>query len=95
MKNKSEIWHRKSEIWNDELKYIFNKNKVDETTVKNAFKKLFTGNKQSEIFDVIWNNQNLRNSLFTSTDDAVSAFSEFETMINTMDNKLFGFIKVE
>ena len=75
---------------------------IAETNLKQLWKKAFYDAstnqitaKGQELFDVIWNNQNLRNSLFTSTDDAVSAFSEFETMINTMDNKLFGFIKVE
>ena len=64
-----------------------------ETFIKNQFKQLFL-TKQNEIFDVIWNNNNLRTSLFTHSDE-MEAFTEFENMINSIDTSLYSFIKIE
>jgi len=56
------------------------------------WKKAFIDN--ADFFDIIWANQNLRGSLFTHTDQ-VEAFTEFETMINSTNSKLYNFIKIE
>jgi hypothetical protein len=71
-----------------------------ETFIKNQFKQLFL-TKQNEIFDVIWNNNNLRTSLFgpisqnqlNLVKDSKKAI--FSNWVNTMDNKIYKFIKIE
>ena len=75
----------------DDLNYVFNTNKADITEVKNAFKDLFTA-KEDDIFEVIWDNQNLRNSLFGNRNNN-AAKSYFKELVKGSDNnKLYNFI---
>jgi hypothetical protein len=73
------------------LHYVFNGQKADIMQVKNAFKELFT-NKMDEIFEVIWNNQGLKNSLFGGRNNN-AAKSYFNELIQGSDNnRLYNFI---
>ncbi len=71
-----------------------------ETFIKNQFKELFEMRK-TEIFNTIWNNQQLRGSLFPELDDYNEALMEFEDLITQVDNNgnpnsiLYSFIKSE
>ena len=84
----------------NEQKYVFNINKVDEATVKGAFKDLFIA-KSEDIFQTIWNNQNLRNNLFGTNINKANAKLDFMDLINELDDPnisnpiLYSFIKVE
>ena len=74
----------------DELRYVFNKAKVSELDLRNAFKGLFMS-KNDEIFNVIKENKSLWMDLFDNIDD-VLAKRLFDEMINTKDERLFRFI---
>lgn len=73
-----------------DLAYVINTRKAMASDVRNAFKVLFES-KKDDIFDVIVNNQNLRNNLFTNADQ-VGAYAEFEQMISNKNSKLYEFI---
>mgnify|MGYP007106197887 CR=1 FL=1 len=78
----------------DELQYIFNSSKASETQVKDAFKELFVA-KKVEIFDVIWENQSLRDNVFGPDILKIDAESDFVDLINSIDSKLYNFIKAQ
>lgn len=79
----------------EELRYIFNKSKIqDLLVVKGEFKKMFLNNTE-EIFDVIWNNQSLRTSLFPRINDPIKGLDAFNKSVNNMDSNLYKFIKIE
>jgi hypothetical protein len=64
-----------------------------ETFIKNQFKQLFLS-KPNEIFQVIWNNNNLRTSLFGGrTESAASTY--FTSLIDNENSILYNFIKAE
>ena len=83
-----------------ELKYIFNGTKASETQVKEAFKELFVA-KKVEIFNVIWSNVNLRNSLLNNPIDEIQGLQRFTNLINELGDpnisnpKLYSFLKSE
>jgi hypothetical protein len=64
-----------------------------ETFIKNQFKQLFL-TKQNEIFDVIWNNNNLRTSLFSGRTES-AARTYFTSLVDNESSVLYNFIKVE
>jgi hypothetical protein len=70
------------------------------TFIKNQFKQLFL-TKQNEIFQVIWDNNNLRTSLFGPISQSQLNLVKdskkviFTNWVNTMDNKIYKFIKIE
>jgi hypothetical protein len=53
------------------------------------------GNNKQEIFETIWNNQQLRNSLFETNIKKADALLDFEDLINSTDSKLYNFIKTQ
>jgi len=69
--------------------------------VKEQWQKYFRGTETSgafqyNIFDAFWNNPSLRNSLWGPTlPTQTIAFTQFQNWVETLDNKLFKFIKVE
>ncbi|WP_158837572.1 hypothetical protein [Polaribacter sp. L3A8] len=66
------------------------------TNMKTQFKEMFQdGNNAQNAFDAIWSNASLRNDLFDSSLTKVEMKNDFLDMIETMDNNLFKFIKVE
>ncbi len=76
-----------------ELKYIFNEAKISTIDAKTGIRSFInSGNNKTEIFDVIWNNQMLRNDLFPNTSDPVQAFAMFEGMIGEINNPFYNFI---
>ena len=80
----------------NDLRYIFNGQKADITTVKNAFKELFT-QKADEIFEA---NKNLFKQ-FNSIDGQrnIQDVDDFIDLINdnglTINHPIFNFIKSE
>ena len=74
------------------LKYVFNGGKATESQVKLAFKELFQ-TKKTEIFEVIWENQSLRNDLFGVDVSRSDAILDFDDLILSTDSKLYDFIK--
>lgn len=75
----------------DELKYVFNAAKADETTVKNAFKSLFSNpTKKTEIFNAM--KPELRTSLGLNGDDALLKFNQ---LIESTNSDFYKFIKVQ
>lgn len=64
------------------------------TEMKKQWKSVFESN-ADEIFDVIWENQNLRNSLFESGLEKADIKSDFLEMISDTNDSFFNFIKVE
>ena len=76
----------------NDLRYIFNGQKADITVVKNAFKELFT-QKADEIFDIILNNQQLRNDLFR--DNMLSPKQQFNQLTNNTNSLLYRFLKAD
>jgi hypothetical protein len=82
----------------NELEYYFDLQKLGlslsdaQALVKNRFKAVYTNN-SSDLFDILFENQNLKNSLGWT--DEVSANSVFNSMINDMNSILYNFIKIE
>ena len=92
----------------NELSYYFDEALInakgqseEKQYVKNIFQKLLTNaNTQSAVFAVIWNNQNLRASLFTGidftqTDAEATCLGLFNTMVSDTNNSFYNFINVE
>ncbi len=92
----------------NQLSYYFDKDLIvakgqtdADQYVKGIFQKLFTNtNTQSEIFGVIWNNQNLRADLFpgidfTDPDAEDTCLGLFNTKIANTGNSFYDFIKVK
>ncbi len=71
----------------NELKYIFNVNKADEATVKNAFKDLFIA-KAEDMFNNL--GQAKMQQLF-----GVDNISDFLDEIDDISSPIYDFIKVE
>jgi hypothetical protein len=91
----------------NQVRYYFDGKKISgsqankEKFVKEVFQALFQ-NQTNEIFETIWQNARLRGDLFPRnpqiTDDSVYkdlSKQAFIQWINTLDDKLFGFIKVK
>jgi hypothetical protein len=86
----------------NELNYVFDARKLnnnDVTFIKNQFKDLFT-TKKTDIFNTIWDNQELRNSLFPEivTNPNITKPQLkliFENRIENINSNLYGFIKVQ
>ena len=75
----------------DNLRYVFNGTKVTEQEILAAFQDLFEI-KTSEIFEVVWSNQSLRNDLFGNMDEVEEAYSLFSVLISDTDSKLYSFV---
>jgi hypothetical protein len=84
----------------DEMKYFFKSNTgVTEALAKAQFKELFT-QKSSNVFDIIWSNQNLKNSLWNPVNlpggfTKAVAKSEFDSWVLAGDNRLFSFVNIK
>ena len=77
----------------DELEFIFNAAKADETTVKNAFKNLFSIEiKKNELFNAM--TPQLKLNLFNTTNEILQK-SYFDSFINDINSDLYKFIKSE
>lgn len=80
----------------DELNYIFNKTKLNLEDAKSGMMSFFKkGNNSAEIFEVIWNNQNLRKDLFSQRNYDTAKDYFIKTLVNDSDSKLYKFIKVQ
>ena len=77
----------------DNFHFIFNGQKADITQVRSAFNRLFT-NKTDEIFEVIFENQNLRNSLF-DINSVMPPKQQFNQLIDNTSSYLYKFIKAD
>ena len=62
--------------------------------MKGQWKSVFQS-KADEIFEVIWDNQSLKNSLFDSGLTKAEAKLDFIDMVSSTDDALFKFIKME
>lgn len=62
--------------------------------IKKQWKTVFES-KSDDIFNTIWDNQNLRNSIFDSGLTKTEAKQNFLEMVEDTDDVLFKFIKVE
>ena len=74
---------------------------IAETNLKQLWKKAFYDAstnqitvKGQELFQTIWNNQNLRNSLFGNRTET-AARTYFNTLSSNTDSVLYNFIKIE
>jgi hypothetical protein len=99
----------------NQLKYIFDKKQIEnkgisnaESYVKNAFKSMFTkqllpvnGVVNSNLFDVIWSNAPLRESLFGVIPPTLLnaqkplKIQDFANWVLTLDNRIFNFVNVQ
>lgn len=69
----------------DELRYFFDAGKIsDINIVKNRFKSVFTNN--DDIFDAIYANSSLRNSLLNNPINEVEALQRFDELVLQLDN---------
>lgn len=85
----------------DDIMYFFRKNDgIDELFIKGKFQQLFKNN-TDDLFDVIWNNPNLRADVFGSIPPnpppafRIQKKQDLETIINSKGDKLFKFIKIK
>ena len=91
----------------NQLEYWFDERKINPTTFEYTVQNIWLQNNSltaegNALFNAIWANDRpsptepngLRGSLFPNLSQA-GARTEFATMINTLDNRLFGFIKVK
>ena len=85
----------------DDIMYFFRKNEgIEEAFVKGKFQQIFKNNKD-DLFDIIWNNPNLRTDILGSIPPNISpAFrlqkkQDFENIINSKGDRLFKFIKIK
>jgi TANFOR domain-containing protein len=84
----------------DKIEYWFDAKKgVTETIVKEKFKAMMYQQSNltqagNEVFDAIWSNVNLRSNLFPALTQA-TARNEFLTMVSSVDNQFYHFIKVK
>ena len=62
--------------------------------MKSQWKTVFES-RADDVFKTIWENQNLKNSLFDSDLSPLEAKLDFVDMVRTTDDVLFKFIKVE
>jgi hypothetical protein len=95
------------EYWFDERKITGADENAKKTAVKQKFQEMMLQNETltqrgTEVFNAIWGNANLRESLFPRpqqmTDDNLYrqfAFQSFMQKVINMDETLFGFIKVK
>lgn len=76
----------------DDLRYVFNSNKIEDVNlIKAEFQNLFK-NKTDEMFNVYWENQSLRSGLFPDINDPVVGLNSFKTMTNNLNSALYGFV---
>ncbi len=85
----------------DDMKYFFRSNEgVTKIFLKGKFKTMISNNSDS-IFDIIWGNQNLRNSLFGIIPVnqlsilKVNKKTIFKDWVLNQDNILFKFIEIK
>jgi len=83
--------------WKVGLEKLTNKGWIDAnalSNMKSQWKNVFES-KTDEVFETIWGNQNLKNSLFDTGLTKAEAKLDFADMVSTTDDTLFKFIKVE
>ncbi|UII29068.1 hypothetical protein LVD15_11745 [Fulvivirga maritima] len=78
----------------DKLKSAWGSEANALTQMKSQWKTVFES-KSDDIFEVIWGNQNLKNSLFDSGLTKADAKLDFVDMVSSTDDALYKFIKVE
>jgi hypothetical protein len=87
----------------NKLHYVFDDLKFDNLdAIKQQFQKLYQKN-ADDVFDVIWNNQNLRSSLFGNEISNITDMNiakqiskqSFNSKINDINNNIYKFIKAE
>ncbi|AUC76143.1 fibronectin type III domain-containing protein [Olleya sp. Bg11-27] len=87
----------------ENLKYIFNGNKVNSSQIKTAFKSMMYDNatqnlteRGTEVFYTIWDNTSLRNDLFDLSETAGKVpIQQFKDIVSDPSNRFYKFIKVE
>jgi len=79
----------------DKLKSAWGSEANALTKMKGQWKSVFQ-NKADDIFDVIWENENLRNSLFGNlASSQTNSRALFNTLVQNTDDKIFKFVIVE
>jgi hypothetical protein len=83
------------------LRYVLNAKKMDPNNQANAtnlarqkMQLVFKGSKASDIFDIFWNR--FKVDFFPTRPNTpqgkIDARSDFNTLVNNLDNKFFGFV---
>lgn len=81
-----------------ELKWAKNKSVWSSTSqaeiaMKEKWKVIFL-NREQEIFEIIWNNQNFRNNIFEINISRIDAELDFHDFISNSSSIIYNFIKV-
>lgn len=73
---------------------LFDNEAAAEKFIKEEFQKLYKGQKGTEIFQSIIDNQALRDSLF-DINSPVPLVDQFNALVDNLDSALYQFIKVQ
>lgn len=69
----------------EELRYVFNDRKTNIFEARTKMQSLLQGSKKDAIFEVIWNNIPLKNSLWNPDDYPTGGITKNEALITFMD----------
>ena len=95
-KKGNKVWCLDDFTW--ELKWAKNKSVWSSTSqaeiaMKEKWKVIFL-NREQEIFEIIWNNQNFRNNIFEINISRIDAELDFHDFISNSSSIIYNFIKV-
>ena len=76
--------------------YVFNRKKINDTQAKQKMQNVFQGAKADDIFDIFWNKAAFKSTFFPTRPNTpqgkIDARDDFNTLVNNLDNKIFGFV---